>query len=243
MNLLLLSDEHFLSPTTASISGYQFQHLKQVHKAEIGDTVKVGRINGNIGEGKIIEIHADHALMDLHLSITPPQPIPITLILALPRPKMLKRILQTIATIGVKHVFLINSYRVEKSYWHSPLLHEDKIRENLILGLEQGIDTILPVITTKKRFKPFVEDELPAISENSRVIVGHPKASVPCPQNLTEPVTLIIGPEGGFIPYEIDLLCANGAESFNLGPRILRVEQAIPALVYRLLADQALSIG
>ncbi|MDB2481016.1 16S rRNA (uracil(1498)-N(3))-methyltransferase, partial [Porticoccaceae bacterium] len=39
---------------------------------------------------------------------------------------------------------------------------------------------------------------------------------------------------GGFIPYEIDKLNQVGFESVHLGQRILRVENAVPALVSRL---------
>jgi RsmE family RNA methyltransferase len=48
-------------------------------------------------------------------------------------------------------------------------------------------------------------------------------------------VTLAIGPEGGFIPYEIDMLKAAGFEDVSFGERILRVEHAVAALVGRIL--------
>ncbi|PCH92113.1 hypothetical protein COB80_00750 [Candidatus Kaiserbacteria bacterium] len=91
----------------------------------------------------------------------PPKALPLTLIIGLPRPKMLKRIIQTATTMGVKNLYFIHSWKVEKSFWQTPWLKEEKILENCILGLEQGKDTQLPEIHLKKRFKPFVEDELP----------------------------------------------------------------------------------
>ena len=83
--------------------------------------------------------------------------------MAMPRPKMLRRSLQTIATMGVKQLYLINSYRVEKSFWQSPFLKAESVLEDFILGLEQARDTRLPTLHVRKRFKPFVEDELPQI--------------------------------------------------------------------------------
>jgi len=47
-------------------------------------------------------------------------------------------------------------------------------------------------------------------------------------------VTLVIGPEGGFIPAEVDLLSRSGCRPVNLGERILRVETAVAALTGRL---------
>ena len=70
----------------------------------------------------------------------------LALLLALPRPKMLKRVLQSVTSLGVKQLYLLNSYRVEKSYWGSPLLQADKLQEQLLLGLEQACDTILPQV-------------------------------------------------------------------------------------------------
>jgi RsmE family RNA methyltransferase len=104
----------------------------------------------------------------------------------------------------------------------------------LILGLEQARDSVLPEIIIEKRFKPFVEDRLPAMMDGTLGLVGHPGNYPPCPRALTEPVTLAIGPEGGWIPYEIDLLAKAGLQPVQLGERILRVETAVTALLARL---------
>jgi len=176
----------------------------------------------------------EQASISLELGVQPPRALPITIILALPRPKMLRRILQTIAAMGVKNIYLINSSRVEKSFWQTPFLRPESIEEQLILGLEQAKDTILPSVHLRKLFKPFVEDELTGIVGKSRAIIAHPGAEKPCPINLDSQVTLAIGPEGGFIPYEVEKLLSVGFDSIHLGPRILRVETAVPALLSRL---------
>ena len=105
----------------------------------------------------------------MRLDRPPPAPAPVRLLLALPRPKALRRVLQGVAAIGVKHVVLLNSWRVEKSYWASPALAPAALREQLVLGLEQGGDTRLPRVELRRRFKPFVEDELPALLGDARV--------------------------------------------------------------------------
>ena len=157
-----------------------------------------------------------------------------TLLLALPRPKMLRRVLQTVAAMGVPKLVLLNSYRVEKSFWQTPFLEPSAIREQLILGLEQARDTVLPEVVIEKRFKPFVEDRLPQLAAGTCGLVGHPGDFPPCPRAISEPVTLAIGPEGGWIPYEVDKLAAAGLQPVQLGDRILRVETAVTALLARL---------
>lgn len=235
MNLILLNDQDFISPTRATIrDARRLGHIREVHGANTGETYKVGLLNGNIGTGTLLWI--DDATLELELELTQPPPaaLPLTLVLGLPRPKMLRRIFQTIATLGVKELHLINSYRVEKSYWQTPFLEQDAIHEQLILGLEQGCDTQLPQVYLHKRFKPFVEDELPEIIANTTALVAHPYTEKECPRNINYPLSLAVGPEGGFIAYEIDLLKKVGFETVHLGERIMRVETAIPYLLGRL---------
>lgn len=235
MNLILLSTQDFIAQNRACIRDpRQLEHIKHVHGAVVGDQLKVGLINGNMGSGLITEFNDDAIFLDVTLQQLPPSSLPLTLVLGLPRPKMMRRIFQTIATLGVKQLHLINSYRVEKSYWQTPFLEPDNIHAQLILGLEQGCDTQLPEVHLHKRFKPFVEDELPAIVADTRALVAHPYTETVCPRQINYSLTLAVGPEGGFIPYEIDLLEKCGFEAVHLGERIMRVETAIPYLLGRL---------
>ncbi|MFZ3280751.1 16S rRNA (uracil(1498)-N(3))-methyltransferase [Pseudomonas sp.] len=234
MNLLLLEEADFIAADRVVLRDRRLTHMQEVHRSEVGDSLRVGRINGLMGSAELLRLEADEAELRVSLDQQPPAKLPLTLVLALPRPKMLRRVFQTVATMGVSKVILVNSYRVEKSFWQTPFLEPAAIREQLILGLEQARDTVLPEIIIEKRFKPFVEDRLPAITEGTLGLVGHPGNYPPCPRALSEPVTLAIGPEGGWIPYEIDLLAKSGLQPVQLGERILRVETAVTALLARL---------
>ncbi|WP_226705113.1 16S rRNA (uracil(1498)-N(3))-methyltransferase [Microbulbifer elongatus] len=243
MNLILLEPGDFSTtgttaephaPAIAVLRERRFQHVAEVHRAEVGDVLKVGLIDGQIGDGKVIERGDRHIALEISLHSAPPPALPLTMILALPRPKMLKRTIQHATALGVKRLYLINAYRVEKSYWQSPWLAADKLREQCVLGLEQAVDTGMPEIHLRKRFKPFVEDELPGITANSRKLVAHPVTDTPCPIDISGQTALAVGPEGGFIPYEVEKLQDAGFESVHLGPRILRVETALPVLLSRL---------
>ena len=234
MNLLLLEEADFIAPDRVVLRDRRLTHMQEVHRCEVGDSMRVGRIGGLMGAAQVLRLEPGEAELQVSLDQPPPAKLPLTLILALPRPKMLRRVFQTVATMGVPKVVLVNSYRVEKSFWQTPFLEPEAIREQLILGLEQARDSVLPEIVIEKRFKPFVEDRLPAIVEGTLGLVGHPGNHPPCPRGLTEPVTLAIGPEGGWIPYEIDLLGKAGLQPVQLGERILRVETAVTALLARL---------
>ena len=235
MNLVLFSEADFISENVIAIrDARRLEHITHIHQIKLGDTLKVGLINGKIGTGEVVLFNQTEIHLEITLTQAPPKPLPVTLALALPRPKMLKRTLQTLATLGVKKIYLINSYRVEKSYWQTPLLEEDAIREHLLLGLEQSCDTHMPEVHLIKRFKPFAEDDLQAIIGETRALVAHPYTDLPCPAQIDYAITLAIGPEGGFIAYEIDLLEKCGFTAVNLGERIMRVETVVPYLLGRL---------
>ena len=236
MNLILLFESDFITTekNIVRLSGRRREHVLSVCNLTVGDTARVGLLNGSLGRGTVEVITETFIELSVMLDTKPPEPLPLMLILALPRPKSLKKCLEAAAAMGVKKLFLIQSWSVEKSYWNSPVLSEETMREHLLLGLEQGCDTVVPVVEVRRRFKPFVEDELPALARSTRALVAHPYGALPCPYRLQGPVTLAIGPEGGFIPYEIEMLEKQGFEAVSLGPRILRVEHVLPALLGRL---------
>ncbi len=238
MNLILLNISDFIGPHQVRLSDRRFHHMRGVHQAQLGESFKVGVLNGLIGQGQVTALTDTYIELQVRFDLAPPKPLPLQLIMALPRPKMLKRTLETAATLGVKDLWLINSYRVDKSYWSTPILKADKTLEHLLLGLEQAGDTRLPRVHLRKRFKPFVEDELPALARNTRALVAHPYEAHPCPAPEATPTTLAIGPEGGFIAYEVEKLQQAGLQSIHLGPRILRVETAVPVLLSRLFPLQ-----
>lgn len=234
MNLLLLEDADFIAADRVILRDRRFKHMQEVHRAVVGDSLRVGRVGGLMGNAELLRLENHEAELRVNLDSAPPAKLPLTLLLALPRPKMLRRVFQTVATMGVPKVILLNSYRVEKSFWQTPFLEPAAIREQLILGLEQARDSVLPEIIIEKRFKPFVEDRLPQLVEGTLGLVGHPGQFPACPRAVQQPVTLAIGPEGGWIPYEIDLLNKSGLQPVQLGERILRVETAVTALLARL---------
>ncbi|WP_293265426.1 16S rRNA (uracil(1498)-N(3))-methyltransferase [Neptunomonas sp.] len=234
MNLILFTEDDFCNTDSICLRDRRHKHIYDIHQAQPNSVLRVGHINGLKGTGQVIEIDHQKVTLQINLTIAPPTALPLTLLLALPRPKMLKRIMQTVSTMGVKDIYLLNSFRVDKSYWSTPLLSDSAIQEQLQLGLEQAGDTQMPSVHIRKRFKPFVEDELPAISANTRGLVAHPYNAICCPEATITPTTLAIGPEGGFIPYEIEKFQQSGLTPFHVGERILRVETAIPAVISRL---------
>lgn len=235
MNIVLLDPEQCINQRWRIDSPRQLQHIGQHLALEVGDTLKVGIRGGQRYLTRVLVITADHIEVEPLTAQEPPAKLPVTLIVALPRPKVLRRLIMDSVSLGVEKIVLLHSYRVDKSYWQSPYLQQ--LDDYVTLGLEQAGDTIAPQIEMFKRFKPFVEDVLPSyISADRPAFVAHPYAETKMPFACQQACTLVIGPEGGFIPYEVDLFEKNGAKAVSLGARILRTETAISYVLGRLMS-------
>ncbi|RZG45344.1 16S rRNA (uracil(1498)-N(3))-methyltransferase [Acinetobacter wuhouensis] len=235
MNIVLLDPRQTESEIWTISAKRQLEHLHTHVGVKVGDTLKVGIREGKRYLTEIINISGNSIQLKPLKEEKVPEKLPVTLIVALPRPKVLRRLIMDAVTLGVDKLILIHSYRVDKSYWQTPFLQQ--LDHFVTLGLEQAGDTIAPKIELYKRFKPFVEDVLPImISEHSPAYVAHPYTNLKMPYAVDHSCTVIIGPEGGFIPYEIDLLIKNGCQAVSLGNRILRTETAIPYVLGRLFS-------
>lgn len=234
MNIVLLDANQDWSRDIWSIEDQrQIKHLNQHLQLRAGDTLKVGVRDGQRYLTEVQSITAQQIMLRPIQTESVPNKVPVHLILALPRPKVLRRMIMDAVTLGVERISLIHSYRVDKSYWQSPFLQQ--LDDYVTLGLEQAGDTIVPEIQLYKRFKPFVEDVLPTlISEQRPAYVAHPYAEQSMPHAIAHGCNLIVGPEGGFIPYEIELLKKNGCQAMSLGNRILRTETAVSNILGRL---------
>lgn len=233
MNLLLLHPEELSQDgRRARVVGRRAEHVRCVHRASVGRQLRVGVVDGPVGEGRVEALSAEGVELSLCLGGVPPADLGLHLVLALPRPKVLARLLRDVACLGVKRLTLMNAARVEPSYWQHHALAPAFMKEQLLLGLEQARDTLLPRVEIARGFRPFVEDRL-SRAAGCRLLL-HPSAGAP---RLTAPdgyATLVIGPEGGFIPFEVALLQASGFKLCTLGPRVLRTETAVPVALGRL---------
>ena len=241
MNLLLFEREERRGNTVV-LSGRRAEHILNILRLSVGDTVRIGEINGAVGLGVIEHIIEASVTLCVDLQYEPP-PIPaIELILALPRPIMLQRILKQATVLGVYKIHLIRSRRVEKSFFHSPVLQPERIRSLLLEGLEQAMDTRLPEVIIYHRFKPFVEDVVPTL--NGSGLLAHPGISTTLVDITgegvgTEKILLAIGPEGGWSEHECGCFLEQGFSMFSMGPRILHVDTAVVALLAQLTLLQS----
>ena len=250
MNCILLPATNFQHDNASAYINdlAQIAHVNKVLNAKVGDRLKIGQLGGKLGSAIIKTITSDSIqLSDIQLNNNPPAKLNLIVVLALPRPKVLRRLIMDMTALGVNDIILINSYRTQKSYWQSPML--TRLDEFVLEGLQQGVDTIAPRISLQKRFKPFVEDKLANLMTN-RAIVAHPYSALSFAQYVQQPLAkpksahestlpsmVFIGAEGGWIDYEIELLAEQGCTPVNIGPRILRTEAAVNVILGQWLLE------
>lgn len=227
MNIVLLHQTDWIADGMAAVRDQRAEHIREVLRAQVGDTLRVGLLGGLGGQGVIEALDASGVRLRVQLSEPPPPRHRFDIVLALPRPKMLRRILRQCAEFGVANLHLIQSARVDKSYWQSPLLQPARVHDALLAGLERSRDTIAPRVHLHRRFRPFMEDQLPGLC------AGRPcwLADMGAPMSLAEvppgPAVVMVGPEGGFVPFEVQLAESVQAQRVGLGERILSVDTAL----------------
>ena len=238
MNIILLKRHDFIhNSNSVLIQDERFIHIFQVLNPNVGQSLKVGLLGGRCGYGIVESINSKGVVLNVVLNELAPHRHPIDIILALPRPKMLRRILRTIAEYGVDNLHLINSARVEKSFWQSPLLHPEKIHDALMAGMERSKDTIMTNVFLHQRFRPFIEDELLEIcgDRNCWLTDMNATRSAVDIDISSKPSVVMIGPEGGFVPFETQLAISTIAQPIHLGGRTLSVDTAVTTVLAQAL--------
>ncbi|PID76536.1 MAG: 16S rRNA (uracil(1498)-N(3))-methyltransferase [Deltaproteobacteria bacterium] len=235
MNIILLNKEEILNDTVC-LNDYRARHIIKILKPEIGSSLRVGLLGGKCGHGRVaaMQTKPPQVSLEIVLDEEPPARPLLDLVLALPRPIMLKRILSQSAALGVGKIHLVNARRVEKSFWQASVITDGEYQKHLITGLEQGVDTRMPSVFIHRSFKGFIDDYLPDFNENYRYkITADPSGSLGL-ESIIRPgagrVLYCVGPEGGWVDFELDKFRQAGFDIFHLGRRILKVDTAVVAL-------------
>lgn len=250
LNIILLQSQDFREPPiellvlargrrTACLHGRAYEHVRGLLRASPGSKVRVGELHKKLGEAEVLQIDGGALWLACEFNESPPSPATTTLILAIPRPQTLKKVLLEATSLGVGEYWLVRAARTEKSFLQSHLLKDAAWREFIHLGLEQARDCIEPPLRVFSTVRSLFAElaETPKMTS----LIASPGAS-----ELTAtpgPLRLAIGPEGGWIPSELDGFVERGFTGFGLGPRILRVETATIAAPREAQHDESLMIA
>jgi RsmE family RNA methyltransferase len=235
VNLVLLDPAEIREDGIVSLSGVRAKHLLQVLKVTPGQHVRVGLLDGPSGVGTVTSLGNGTVELRCRLEATMPPGPAIDLLLALPRPKVLRRLWAQLAALGVGQIILTNAARVERNYFDTHILTEACYRPLLIEGLQQARDTRLPRVSIHRQFRPLIEDDLDTLFGPGLRLVAHPGRETPLAnivrEHPDERILLAIGPEGGWNDFELRLLDAHGFQHIGMGARTLRTDTACIALL------------
>ena len=236
MNRILLQPLEVDAGGRACLVDRRAVHLRKVLGVTPGQVVRVGLLNGPVGMATVEALEGERVTLACRWEAHPPERPRVDVLLAVPRPKVLRRLWPALASLGVGRIVLTNAEKVERQYFDTHWLAPETVRALLSEGLEQSGDTHLPDVLVRKRLKPFIEDELDACfpPEGTRRLVAHPRAATPLARQQPRPGErwlLAVGPEGGWTEYELALLAGHGFQAVGLSWRVLRADIACVALV------------
>lgn len=234
MNLILLFETDRATGDLFVVRGERARHLREVLRAGPGRDLRVGLLEGPRGSARVVEAADDRVLLDCVFDASVP-PRPMTdLVLAIPRPKSLLKLWPEIAAFGVDRVVMLRTWRVAKPYLTAAALDPSTFVALLRDGMMQARTTREPRVSVEPLFRPWVEDRAPAFCDGALALVAHPAAAAPLASVRVAPsqrVVVAVGPEGGFVPYELEALERAAFRAVSLGERTLRVETAVVALL------------
>lgn len=238
MNLILVRREELAPGDLVTLGDERARHILRVLGAGPGATVRVGVLDGPLGLATVERVEGGRVVLRCAFAGAAPPAPPLDLLLALPRPKVLGRLWPQLAALGVGRVVLVNAARVERCYFDSHVLSPGVFIPRLIEGLQQARDTRLPEVLVRRRFRPFVEDELDGLFPAGLRLVADPGGERRIAELLPAAgggaparALLAVGPEGGWVPFELELLRAHGFAVVGMGGRTLRTDTACIGLL------------
>lgn len=234
----ILFESFEISDGVATCGGARARHILDVLHGEVGQQLRTGEVDGPVGRGEIAAVRegADGPVVEVRVrhdgeSLKPWADI----VLAPPRPRVMKRLLPQLAAMGAGRVVLVGAKKVEKDFWGATLLREENWRPLFIDGLMQAGTSVMPELLVRRSFRRFVSDELDTMFPTRNRVVAHPYAEGSAlAEGRPGRLLLAIGPEGGWTDDEVELLESRGFRRFSLGPRILRTDTAVIALLSKL---------
>ena len=234
MNLILLDERDRVDASCVTLTDARATHLLKVLRVQPGQTIRVGLIDGPLGTATIEAAGDGRVALRCAFDTPAPARPQVDVLLALPRPKVMRRLWAQLAAIGVGQIILTNASRVERDYFDTHILSDTSYRPLLIEGLQQARDTRVPQVSIHRQFRVLVEDHLDALFPSGARLVADPSGTSSIAEALAgrhDRVLLAIGPEGGWNDFELTLLERHGFNRVGLGPRTLRVDTACVALL------------
>lgn len=229
---------HFLvaSVSTASVgdvvslTGGEAKHAAVVRRVRVGESVSVGDGAGVWLEGTVTDVSATR--VDVEITSRSETDVPSTrlvLVQALAKGDRDELAVQAACELGVDDVVPWQASR-SISRWEGPKAVKGRQRWATIVreAAKQAHRAWVPEVA-----EPLTTSQVVSFAEGKRMLVLDPTATARLAAVRADDrdIVLVVGPEGGITPDELDMFEAAGAERMRLGETVLRTSTAGPAAI------------
>jgi 16S rRNA (uracil1498-N3)-methyltransferase len=213
--------------TSVLLPAAEAHHLAHVLRMRPGDQAVIFDGAGGEALAEIVEISPASAELKIlqRQPATTETPFPVTVASAVPKGDRFRWMVEKLTELGVHRLVPIVTRRSIVDPREGKL---DRLRQTIVEASKQCGRSRLMELETPIHWTPFLAGQPP----EQRFLVAHPSGEPwdPTRRRLDRPITVAIGPEGGFTDEEVVAACAAGGELVSLGPRILRIETAAVAV-------------
>lgn len=215
---------------TVELAGDEARHAVTVARVRVGEWVSVGDGRGRVVSGAVSTTEPRRLELVVDEVRYEPEPSPrLTLVQALAKGDRDELAVQAATELGVDRVVPWSATR-SVSRWEGAKAEKGRarwaaiVREAVKQSIRARIPDVDPVATTR---------ELPARLQGERMLLLVPGAETPLGgiRHDGRDLALVVGPEGGMDPAEIERLVEAGAEPVRLGDSVLRTSTAGPAAI------------
>lgn len=210
------------------LSGREFHHLRHVLRLGVGKTVTLCDEQGREHQGTVLQISSSSAEIRLVSSFPVPRRFALTLAQGVLKGPKMDLLIEKATEIGVQHIIpFFSAFTVA----HFP---EERYAERLTRwqriaqSAAKQSGSAVPLLVAPRSFS-----EILAITpqECGRLLLYEKEQSLTLKTFArTHPTFLslciVVGPEGGFAPAEVEQACDAGFTTVGLGTRTLRAETA-----------------
>jgi len=221
------------------LTGPEARHISRVMRHEVGSVIRVVDGAGTEYEVELTAVRADRVTSRVLGTKVGARETKhrVAIAQAVLKGDHLTQVCAQATELGVSRVMPFQSARTVGRLSRAKL---DRLRAVSLAALKSSTRTVLPRIDAPVELGRLLE----SVGEFDQVLVAYEDETGPglgaVLRRDARSVLIVVGPEGGFEPAEIDALKAAGAASFTLGPRRLRAETAavaIAAVTFGLLGD------
>lgn len=213
-----------------SLSGSEAHHAVAVSRIAVGERLSIGNGAGLVVAGEVVFAERDSLELSVETVLRFDRPSPaITLVQALAKGDRDELAVQAATELGVDRIIPWAAAR-SVSRWEGTKAVKGRarwatiVRESAKQSMRAWLPEVGELLTTK---------QLASLAQAARMLVLEPTASSPLSalESDGRDLLLVVGPEGGIAPNELDLLTQAGAESVRLGAEVLRTSTAGPAAI------------